>query len=346
MQQTKLSTVKNIKTKIKDKKPALYTRCLLHLLDYIAIARPLLLIPVWTMVLLGYYKGASSNISTLITLPLIGSIPIVLYPDGKILITLFLFSLLMSAVYIANQITDSRTDEINGKLYLIAGGYVKKNILKIQIFALFFTSIVIAFFKFQRIYFYLIILSIVLGILYSARPIRLKGKPFWDLFANALGFGIVAFAVGWESGNRITINTLINSLPYFFCISAAFINTTIPDMEGDVHIGDLTTGAFLGVRRSCILSTILVGIVPFISLVSKDFIAFIASMVSLPFFIYMTINNWNEKKLNSIILTTKISLLVLSILVAILIPFYLILLVVTILFVKFYYQIRFNINYP
>lgn len=346
MQQTKLSAVKGIKTKVKDTTPTLYTRCLLHLLDYIAIARPLLLIPVWTMVLLGYYKGVSSNIFTLITFPFIGSIPFILYPDGKILITLFLYSLLMSAVYIANQITDSKTDEINAKLYLIAGGYVRKNILNIQIVVLFLASVIIAFFKFQRTYFYLIILSIILGILYSARPIRLKGKPFLDLLTNALGFGIVAFAVGWESGNKISINTFVNSLPYFFCISAAFINTTIPDMEGDICIGDLTTGAFLGVRRSCILSTILVGIVPFISLISKDFISLIASLVSLPFFVYMTIKNWNEKKLSSIILTTKISILILSILIAILIPFYFILLVLAVLFVKLYYQIRFNVNYP
>lgn len=344
MQQTKLGAVKSIKTK--KITPALYIRCLLSFLDYIAILRPLLLIPVWTMVLLGYYKGISSNISTLVTLPFIGSVPIILYPSSKILITLFLYSLLMGAVYITNQITDSRTDEINGKLYLIAGGYVRKDILKVQIVIFFFISIIIAFFKFQRIYLYLIILSIILGILYSTRPIRLKGKPFFDLFVNALGFGIVAFAVGWESGNKTSFNTLVDSLPYFFCISAAFINTTIPDMEGDIHIGDLTTGAFLGVRKSCILSTILVSLVPFISWFHKDFISFIASLVSLPFFIYMTITNWNENKLSSIILTTKISLLILSILVAILMPFYFILLVLTVLFVKLYYQIRFNINYP
>lgn len=344
MRQIKLGAVKSIKTK--GKTPALYIRCLLSLLDYIAIARPLLLIPGWTMVLLGYYKSISNNITTLITLPFIGSIPIIIYPDSKILITMILYSPLMSAVYIANQITDSKTDEINGKLYLIAEGYVRKNLLKIQIVVLFLIPIVIAFFKFHRIYFYLIILSIVLGILYSTRPIRLKGKPFLDLFANALGFGIIAFAVGWESGSKISPSIFVDSLPYFFCISAAFINTTIPDIEGDIHIGDLTTGAFLGVRRSCLLSTIIVSIVPFISLLSKDFISFIASLVSLPFFIYMTIDNWNEKKLNSIVLTTKISLLILSILVAILIPFYFILLIITVLFVKLYYQIRFNINYP
>ncbi len=117
-------------------------------------------------------------------------------------------------------------------------------------------------------------------------------------------------------------------------------------MEGDIHIGDLTTGVFLGVRRSCLLSTILVSFVPFISLLSKDFISFTASLISLPFFIYMTVNNWNGKKLNSIVLTTKISLLVLSIFVAVLIPLYFILLVITISFVKLYYQLRFNINYP
>ena len=40
--------------------PALADR-LLRSLDYIAILRPLLLMPVWTMLLLGYYKGLGNN---------------------------------------------------------------------------------------------------------------------------------------------------------------------------------------------------------------------------------------------------------------------------------------------
>ena len=47
--------------------------------------------------------------------------------------TLCLYTLLMGAVYIVNQIADRETDARNNKLYLVAQGYVKLRILKWQI---------------------------------------------------------------------------------------------------------------------------------------------------------------------------------------------------------------------
>ncbi len=324
------------------------TARLLHYFDYIAILRPLLLIPAWTMLLLGYYNGLDEKTIAARSLPSIGNMPIIWRPDGRILVTLLLYSLLMGAVYIMNQISDSRTDEINGKLHLVAHGYMNENILKIQTGVLILVPAIIAFLQFSRIYAYLILLSIVLGMLYSVSPIRLKGRPILDLFANACGFGLVAFAVGWTSNFAFSIDIALKCLPYVICISAAFINTTIPDMKGDRLNGDITTGIFLGIRKSCILSTILVGTVPFISLLLGDFICLIASVLSLPFFIYMTVSNWDERSPDfpAIILATKVSLMLLSLLIAVFIPFYFILLVVTVFLIKLYYQTRFGISYP
>lgn len=322
---------------------------LLRSLDYIAILRPLLLIPVWTMLFLGYYKGLGGKAANHISLPIIGTISFVLRPDNEILLTLLLYSLLMGAIYILNQISDSHTDEINGKLYLVAQGYIKKSRLKIQIGILLSFSVIIAFLQFPRIYLYLILLSVVLGVLYSVPPVRLKGKPILDLLANASGFGVVAFAVGWMSTSAaLSKEMILGCLPYVACISAAFINTTIPDIKGDVQNGDTTTGAFLGVRKSCILSTLLVVVAILISLLVRDPICLVASLLSLPFFIRMTILNWDERlpRISAIALATKISLLILSFLVAVLIPFYFILLVSTVLLVRMYYQMRFGLSYP
>lgn len=327
--------------------PALTDR-LLRSLDYVAILRPLLLIPVWTMLFLGYYKGLKGTVSNHISLPLIGNIPVVLRPDNEILLTLLLYSLLMGAVYILNQISDSRTDEINGKLYLVPQEYIKANRLKIQIGILLFISVLISFFKFPRVYLYLILLSIALGVLYSVPPVRLKGRPFLDLLANASGFGFVAFAVGWVSKFAISKEMILGCLPYVICISAAFINTTIPDIKGDSQNGDITTGIFLGIRKSCILSTILVTLAVLISILIWDPICLLASLLSLPFYIRMMVLNWNERspRISAITLATKISLLILSFLVAVLIPFYFILLISTLLLIKVYYQMRFGISYP
>jgi len=346
MQQSKLEIAKKGAESRAENLPFSPLYRLSHLLDYIAILRPILLIPGWTMLFLGYYKGLGGES---ISLPLIGNIPIILHPHSGIIITFFLYSLLMGAVYILNQLSDSRTDEINGKLYLIAQGYMKKSNLKIQIGILLLVSVAIAILRFPPVYLGLILLSIIMGILYSVPPIRLKGRPILDLLANASGFGIVAFAVGWVSQTELSTRLILDCLPYFVCVSAAFINTTIPDIEGDTRNGDITTGAFLGIRKSCIISTILVGTVPFISWFLRDFISLTASVLSLPFFIYMTISSWNKlpsESWKAIALATKVSLFILSLLVAILIPFYFIVLISTILFVRLYYQIRFGISYP
>ncbi|HGJ65085.1 TPA: hypothetical protein ENS27_06815, partial [bacterium] len=123
MQQSKLEIVKNLKETEDIPSGSLFIRRLSIMLDYIAILRPLLLIPGWTMVLLGYYRGIKGSLTAQIDLPIIGNIGIILNLPKELLITLFLYSLLMGAVYILNQITDSQTDEINDKLYLIPHGY-------------------------------------------------------------------------------------------------------------------------------------------------------------------------------------------------------------------------------
>ena len=327
--------------------PALLER-LLHSLDYIAVLRPLLLVPVWSMLFLGYYKGLDGRFTNYISLPLVGNMPIVLHPNSEILITVLLYSLLMGAVYILNQMTDRRTDQINGKLYLVAQGYIKHSNLKIQIGILFSASVIIAMLRFPRTYVYMILLSVLLGVLYSIPPIRLKGRPILDLFSNAFGFGIVAFGVGWASVSALSIRLILDCLPYIICISAVFINTTIPDIKGDVQNGDITIGAFLGIRKSCIVSMLLVGIALLISLFLRDIICLMASLLSLPFFVYMTISNWDEKspKISAITLATKVSLLALSFLIAVFIPFYFALLIPTFLLMRVYYWMRFGVSYP
>lgn len=358
MQQSKLELAKNAEVKgIKHtnaKAVSFFSSILdrlLHFLDYIIILRPLLLIPGWTMLLLGYYKGFNGeNISQMhqINLPFIGNMPVLLHPGSEILITLFLYSLPMGAIYILNQLIDSHTDEVNGKLYLVAQEYVRKSVLIVQIGVLLSTSVIISLLKFSKTYTYLVILSIILGVLYSVPPVKLKGRPILDLLANASGFGVLAFAVGWVSRSSLSMDLILKCIPYVICVSAAYINTTIPDIEGDVKSGDITTGIFLGIRNSCIISTLLVCIVPMLSWFLRDPISLVSSLFSLPFFVYMTVSNWNEQspKISAITLATKVSLLALSLLIAVFIPFYFILLILTILLVKIYYQLRFGINYP
>ena len=302
-----------------------------HRLDYVAVLRPTLLFPVWTLVLLGYHHGRTAAIPEA-TQPLhLGA-------------TLCLYTLLMGAVYIVNQIADKETDAANDKLYLVAQGYVKLQILKWQVGILIALSILLSLLVFRKnpAYLILILLSIVLGFTYSVRPFRLKGRPIVDLCANALGYGSIAFLIGWLTIAPIGIEAVQRSLPYLFSVAAAFVNTTLPDIKGDSMGDDRTTGVWLGKSRACRLSLVLLIAAIAAAAFLKDWIAGAAGIVCLPIFIYM---NFRLKQ-NVIIWGTRVGILVLSLCAGVLFPLYLLWFGIVLFGTRWYYATRFGIGYP
>ena len=303
-----------------------------HFLDYVAVLRPTLLFPVWTLLLLGYHHGRIDR-ATQETHHIL-----------HLWVTLCLYSLLMGAVYIVNQIADRETDAHNDKLYLVAQGYVKLQILKWQVGVLVALSILLSLFVFPEntAYLILILLSIGLGFAYSVRPVRLKRIPIADLCANAIGYGGIAFLVGWTTVTPIGVEAVCRSLPYLFSVAAAFVNTTLPDVKGDSVSGDNTTGVWLGKRRACLLSLVLLIAAIVSAVLFRDWIAGATSAVCLPVFIYM---NFYPKQ-NVIIWATRIGILTLSLCASVLFPFYLLWFAVVIFLTRWYYSFRFGIRYP
>jgi len=320
----------------------------LRALDYIAVLRPILLIPVWTMIFLGYYRGTiAPHLSVGRGEAAFHSFPekfIILSPSSQIWRTLFLYSMFMAAVYIINQITDVETDDVNNKLYLVAGGHVKVKLLKYEAAILLLLSILLAIYWFREtpLYILLIFISMIIGMTYSIPPVRLKGKPIFDLLANATGYGAIAFLAGWTTQREFSTQSIISCIPYIFCVGADFILTTLPDLKGDFLVGDRTTGWLLGAQKSCIVSVILLNMAICSSLILKDYIALISSLFCLPLFIYALFS----LRVSAITLATKSGVLSLSLLTCAVIPYYFILLLSTVLTVKWYYQRRFGIKYP
>ena len=321
-------------------------RALLRILDYLIVLRPTLLLPVWTLVLLGHYQGARRVGTDLFHLSILSqaSIEILLYPGLRLWGVICLYSMLMGAVYVVNQIADRETDEVNDKLYLVAQGYVNIRALKIEAVSLFIASGVwaAAWYQDNPACLLLIFLSMLLGVIYSVRPCRLKGRPFLDLLANAIGYGGVAYLIGWATVGPIDAGVLWQTLPYMLCVGAAFVNTTLPDLKGDSAVGDRTTGVSLGVHRSCQLSlALLVGAIASAGLL-RNLIVLIVGLICLPFFVYI---NFDRRK-SVIIWATRVGILGLTILACIVVPCYFILFICTLLFVRWYYAARFSIKYP
>lgn len=300
--------------------------------DYVAVLRPALLFPVWTLVLLGYHHGRTAAETPEAIQPL------------QLGATLCLYTLLMGAVYIVNQIADRETDAVNDKLYLVAQGYVKLQILKWQVGILITLAVLLSLLVFWKTpaYLILILLSILLGFTYSVRPFRLKGRPIVDLCANALGYGSIAFLIGWLTIAPISIEAVQRSLPYLFSAAAAFVNTTLPDIKGDRLGNDRTTGVWLGKRRACRLSLVLLIAAIVSAVFLKDWIAGAAGIVCLPIFIYM---NFRLEQ-NLIIWATRIGILVLSLCAGVLFPLYLLWFGIVLFGTRWYYTTRFGLRYP
>ena len=194
--------------------------------DFFFLMRPILFIPLWASMFLGYAAGSE-----------VPSFSINLLPSSLFWINLLSYTLLMGAVYVVNQIYDRESDLINNKLFLIPYEIIKTEwawiFAGVLVILSFIISLLFSTFDFTIILF----LSLILGAMYSVPPFQFKARPFIDALSNGAGYGILAYLAGWAAATPITISALLYSLPLFFFVIAVFLNTTVPDIEGDKKAG-------------------------------------------------------------------------------------------------------------
>jgi 4-hydroxybenzoate polyprenyltransferase len=96
---------------------------------------------------------------------------------------------------------------------------------------------------------------LVLSVLYSVPPFRLKAVPGADWAINMLGFGTLTPYAGWAATglavNRAGMLVLIGFCPLF---AALYPLTQIYQSEEDGRRGDRTLARALGLRRSLIVA--------------------------------------------------------------------------------------------
>jgi len=297
--------------------------------DYLFLLRPILFVPLWALTLLGYFwaEGGTYRLAWL--------------PQGRLLLSLFLYSLLMGSVYVLNQIFDRDSDRLNRKLYLLAKGYVNLRAAWVECFLLIVVSLSLSL-LFSPAYRVFILLSLGLGILYSAPPFKLKGKPILDILSNSIGYGCLAFMVGWLSLGTYDVGHLLKSLPYVLAVAAVFINTTVPDIEGDRKTGNITTGVFLGIRGTTILALLAILGAVASSLALGDWLCLIASTAATPLFVWAAIRG----RVKPAMMAYQLGGGALVIILCILFPWFLVLLLLTYGSLKLYHKARFRMNYP
>ncbi len=159
--------------------------------------------------------------------------------------------LLNSFIFIQNQIGDLDTDRVHSeksKLPL-AAGRISKSMGVLLALTMLLIAIVLALLV-SLLFFAVLLFIVLLGCLYSGPPLRLKAKPFIDLFMIGLAFGtmaVVAAFVILAAQPELPLLLLVG--PGFFYAGTHGVHTA-SDYAADRQAGLRTTAVLLGPRRA------------------------------------------------------------------------------------------------
>jgi len=288
------------------------------------LLRPVLMLPGWSIILLAYQRSLQNSAAS-----------------GKLILTMLAATLLYGGVYIVNQIFDRETDRINKKLFLLSEGYISlKAAIRLMVLCFAF-SLVLSFYLSSAIG-SLFLLMFLLSVFYSVPLFSFKNKPILGLLTNGVGFGILNFLVGWSLNSELIWKGVLYSLPYFLAVSSIYLDTTLLDVEGDRQVNKITLGIRWGLTKTLGVSFVLILAALISSVLLKDIPMITTSAIAT----ILTLRMFVNKKIKDIVLTNKISILVLSLWAGYFYPWYLAILLVGFLATKAYYKYRFQMNYP
>lgn len=314
------------------------------LLDGFFLLRIPLLAPVWTILILGWITGTqSANIGGSWT----GAIKYA--AESGLWMALFGFSMIVASIYVVNQIVDIESDRINRKLFILPHRFI--SVRTAWTMAVFCTLAGLAIaLLFDRLLFVLFLLSMVLGIFYNLPPLKLKNRAIGGVVANALGHGMLTFLVGWyiaKSGS-FSIDMIpagiLSSISPALANGAVFLATTIPDAAGDRMTGKRTFCVKFGEKATAVTAALLcAGAFIFSFYMEYHFwVMMIPAFISLLFFIFFAFSTRKEIAFK----TFKWPVFLLSSSVALFVPEYGIMILVTFFASRLYYRWRFGIEYP
>ncbi len=309
----------------------MFFRLLKSISDRVSFFRPLLLIPVWTPALLGFWAGGGRSGAR---------------GEGELLL---LVTFIACGIYGINQIYDVEGDRMNRKNLPLSLGFVSVGFAWAITILSFAGALLIGVFKNTPIAI-LSVLAVLLGISYSAPPMRLKDRPIPSLIANALGHGAIIYIIGFlyalsGSGEKTwQWAALPHSIPYILAFGAVYIFTTVPDVEGDRRTGKTTLSVLLGERRAMAVGILLVFAAGACGIAFDEPAIFLTAMVSMPFYFAAISEPRVEEKL--VVRANKVAVLTLALLTCFYFPLFFLLIIITIAFSAIYNRKRLAVRYP
>jgi len=315
---------------------------LLKLLDYLFVLKPVLLYPVWTLFIAGYYVQAkvvvaAENVATNGTAT---------DPSGpNVLLVGAAVTLLMGAIFVINQVMERNKLESRSRMVLIAPDHLTPKVAFIEAALLLAASLVIGFISGPLIGVLLLVILVLAGILYNFHPFSLKDRPVSAFLTTGL-VSFLIFALGWLVAGAPTTQLGLFSIPYVFMILAVYVYASIEEEKP----GPGQKKSTLSERAKIALYTGLVLEITalVIAFVLKDEFVFYPLLFSLPFFIWAIMRLTPQDLGRAINYPVFLLALTLSFKQGLAhsgYSFFLILLAVYFLS-KLYYRLRFGINFP
>ncbi|MFH1279886.1 MAG: UbiA family prenyltransferase [Candidatus Eisenbacteria bacterium] len=304
---------------------------MLKRLDWFFLTRPIVLIPSWAFLLAGYLRAHERHGE---------SSP----PVGPLVPAFLLLTVVLAGVYVINQIFDRETDRKNEKLYLLAEGHVPVRGAWILAVALIGAGLA-ATAIYRSVWLPWLGAAALLGYLYSAPPVRLKGRPVVDLLANGIGYGGITFLFGSLIGAPAEGEggvAPVHALPYAFLVGAVFLHTALVDKDGDREAGLSTSAIVLGDRATSISAFLLLAAAAASAIVLGEPYAAYAAIGSAPFFLWGVVAPGKKGST----LGYQWGSLLFVILLVIREPLFGLLLAFVVLVTRLYYRFRFGKVYP
>lgn len=304
----------------------MHNHVLLRLLDYVFVTRPLILIPAWSFYLMGAAEGAKAR-------PSWRAIP---SPTAFLTLTLILIT-----AYLLNQIFDRESDALNNKCHFLPRGIFQVRTLTIMAVAA-FVAASIGFQRVDAVQRWPLFAALFLSLVYSLPPLRLCARPFTDMVVNAIGYGGLAFVLGFTSFSSELGAGIGLSVPYVLLVAATFLHTTILDIAGDRATGKISTAVLIGEHRSAALAVALHGLGVGVALVSHNYYALVITAGSLPVTLYAS----RAARRDASSLHVQVMTLVVTLGAIARSPGYAMIVGPLILLSRYYHRRRFGVTYP
>jgi 4-hydroxybenzoate polyprenyltransferase len=264
-----------------------------------------------------------------------------LRPMLEVLPNLGLFTLVVAAAFVVNQIFDKESDKVNRKVFIMSSGAVSRREGILVLGAVASVAVGLSTFCDPAVR-HLVWLGLGLGFAYSVPPLRFKARPVLDMAANVFGFAVIGFAMGWLVYGGLHVSIWARCAPYALAMGGIFLNTCIPDEHGDKLAGDRTSCVVFGpmvVGRAALVLFMAAAVA---AILVGDVLCALAVAGSLPAMVAVSVTPGTSNSVTASQLAARLLL----VLVCVEAPLLAILGVLVFLGSRAYYGRRFGVRYP